>query len=281
MNNLIEIIQDDVAFALQEDVGQGDITGQLIPEKQRSIAHVETREQMILAGQKWFDAAILRLDPMASIHWYFKDAEEITAGSILCRIEANSRALLAAERVGLNFLQMLSAVATQTYAYSSLLSTNTKLLDTRKTLPGLRAAQKYAVTCGGGVNHRFGLFDAYLIKENHIKACGSISCAVKQAKLNQPESFIEVEVENLVQLQEALNCQLDRIMLDNFSIEQIEQAVKLRGDQKIPFEVSGNVSLETIKELSHTGVEYISVGAITKSVRAIDLSLLVDEVINE
>lgn len=281
MNNLIEIIQDDIAFALQEDFGSADVTGELIPESQSARAHVTTREEMILAGQKWFDAALLRLDRSAKLHWSFNDGDMVEANSRLCQIEANSRALLAAERVGLNFLQMLSGVASQTYAYTQQISSNTKLLDTRKTLPGLRAAQKYAVKCGGGENHRFGLYDAFLIKENHIKACGSIAQAVSQARQNHPDLFVEVEVENLIQLEEALECRIDRIMLDNFSIEQIEQAMKLRQDKSIPFEVSGNVSLESIKELSQTGVEYISVGAITKSVRAIDLSLLVDDVFNE
>ena len=281
MNPLTDVITNDVRLALQEDVRDGDVTGALIPSNQTSQAHVLTRENMVLSGRAWFDAAMCQLDALATVDWLYDDGDSVESTQVLCRIKANSRALLAAERVALNFLQLLSGVATQTHAYASLITSNTKLLDTRKTLPNLRAAQKYAVMCGGGVNHRFGLYDAYLIKENHIKACGSIKAAVLTARKNHPELIVEVEVETLEELDEALACPVDRIMLDNFSTALIEQAIERRGDRPVAFEASGNVSLETIAELSHTGVDFISVGALTKSVSAVDLSLLVDDVFNE
>tara|TARA_B110000879_G_scaffold208333_1_gene293725 strand:+ start:42 stop:890 length:849 start_codon:yes stop_codon:yes gene_type:complete len=281
MNPLTDAITNDVRLALQEDVRSGDVTGALIPINQTSQAHVLTRENMVLSGKAWFDAALFQLDALATVDWLYDDGDSVESTQVLCRIKANSRALLAAERVALNFLQLLSGVATQTHAYAQKITSNTKLLDTRKTLPNLRAAQKYAVTCGGGVNHRFGLYDAYLIKENHIKACGSIKAAVLTARKNHPELIVEVEVESLEQLDEALACSVDRIMLDNFSIVLIQQAIERRGDKPVAFEASGNVSLETIAELSHTGVDFISVGALTKSVIAVDLSLLVDDVFDE
>lgn len=282
MNALKEVIVNNVSQALKEDLSNGfDVSGELIPNSQYSKAHIITREAMILAGTEWFNLALLQLDSHAQIKWFFSDGDKLGKNQTLCDITANSRALLAAERVGLNFLQTLSGVATKTHRYVQKITSHTRLLDTRKTLPNLRAAQKYAVTCGGGVNHRFGLFDAFLIKENHIKACGSISKAVSKAQTKNLNLIIEVEVETFLELEEALECKVDRIMLDNFSIQDIYTAIQMRGNKNIELEVSGNVSIDTIEDLANTGVDFISVGDLTKSVTAIDLSLLVDDVFYE
>ena len=283
MRDLKEIINNDVSLALAEDLGLNgiDVTGELIPKTQKSCAKVLTRQPMVLAGKDWFNETMLQLDKAAVIEWFYNDGDSVPENQILCRINANSRALLASERVALNFLQMLSAIATKTKQYVAKIHSNTKLLDTRKTLPNLRAAQKYAVTCGGGINHRFGLYDAFLIKENHIKACGSISKAINEARKQSQELLVEVEVENLLELKEALIAGADRIMLDNFPIDKIIKAMAIKGTSKAALEASGNVSLATIEALSNTGVDFISVGDLTKSVEAIDLSLLVEEVFND
>ncbi len=278
MSLLKEIIKNDVSLALKEDIQTGDVTGLLIDINQVSIAKVITRQAMVMAGKEWFNESILQLDSRAQLEWFFNDGDVVNKNQILCPIKANSRALLAGERTALNFLQLLSGIASQTQKYVKQIESETKVLDTRKTLPNLRAAQKYAVTCGGGTNHRFGLYDQFLIKENHIKACGSIELAVAKAKLQQPNLKVEVEVEDLNQLQQALDCPVDIIMLDNFSVTLIEQAMKMRGDRSIKFEASGNVSMTTIKEIANTGVDFISVGALTKSVEAVDLSLLVENI---
>jgi len=275
MFSLKDTIKNDVSLALKEDIQTGDVTGHLIDVKQQSTAKVITRQVMTLAGKAWFNESFLQLDKNAKIEWLYDDGQQIDANQVLCTIKANSRALLASERTALNFLQLLSGVASKTRLYVEQIESKTKVLDTRKTIVNLRAAQKYAVTCGGGVNHRFGLYDQFLIKENHIKACGSIELAVSKAKSQQPNLLIEVEVEDLNQLQQALSCPVNIIMLDNFSIPLIEEAMKMRTDPSIKFEASGNVSLKTIKNIASTGVDFISVGALTKSVEAIDLSLLV------
>lgn len=278
MSELKKIVANDVCLALDEDLKSGDVSGLLINDKQLSLARVLTRQSMVLAGKDWFSESIMQLDSSANIEWFYHDGDTVEKDQVLCQIKANSRSLLAAERVGLNFLQTLSGVATKTKKYVDKIKSKTKLLDTRKTLPNIRAAQKYAVLCGGGVNHRFGLYDAFLIKENHITACGSISTAIHRAQEENLNLLIEVEVENLSELKEALGCGVDRIMLDNFSIDDIKQAVKIRGNSQVELEVSGNVSLSRIELLSKTEVDYISVGDLTKSVEAIDLSLLVDKV---
>ena len=268
--------------ALAEDIGNGDVSAELVSAVQKSKAEVITRQPMILAGQEWFNQSFLLLDPNVDITWVYQDGDYIPENKVICYITSNSRILLSGERTALNFLQMLSAVATKTYSYVQKTSSNTRILDSRKTLPNLRKAQKYAVCCGGGVNHRFGLYDAFLIKENHIKACGSINQAIKTAKNNHPELLLEIEVETLNELEQALIPGVDRIMLDNFSIDMIEQAMLIRGDKNIQLEASGNVNLTTITSIADTGVDYISIGDLTKSIEAIDLSLLVKKVwVNE
>jgi nicotinate-nucleotide pyrophosphorylase (carboxylating) len=234
---------------------------------------------MLLCGIPWVDAVFNEVDPWISIHWHFKEGEWINTPNVLCHIEGSAKSILTAERTALNFLQTLSATATQTFEYVKVLeNTKTRLLDTRKTLPGLRMAQKYAVHTAGGVNHRMGLYDAYLIKENHIKASGSISKAIELAKQAGNGLFIEVEVENREQLEEAFQAKPHRILLDNFSIQGLKEAVALKAKLKgCELEASGGITLKNIASIAETGVDYVSIGAITKSIQAIDLSLLIRE----
>ena len=273
-------IKQTVSFALFEDLGgksieTGDITANLIPSTQMIKAEVITREPCVLAGAQWVNETFLQVDPNIKVTWFAKDGEQLKPNQAIFQVSGAARAILTAERTALNFLQTLSATATQVATcVAELAGSKTKLLDTRKTLPGLRLAQKYAVTCGGGFNHRIGLYDAFLIKENHIMACGSIKQAVTQAKLQHAELPVEVEVENLDELTQAIDAGADIVMLDNFSIELIKQAVNFnQGRSKL--EVSGNVTKERLRALSATGVDYISSGALTKNVAAIDLSLRV------
>lgn len=266
-------VERNVLTALAEDIGSGDLTAQLTPSKQaRGI--VITREDAVLCGTAWFDACFHRLDPNAQIKWSAQDGDLIPAGQTLCEIQADTRALLTAERAALNFLQLLSGTATTTRLFVGLVShTNARIVDTRKTLPGLRLAQKYAVHCGGGYNHRIGLYDGILIKENHIIAAGGIKAAYEQAKkLVHGEVFIQVEVETLGELEEALKCGVKMILLDNMSLDQMREAVAInKGRAKL--EASGGVQLETARGVAETGVDRISIGGLTKDVRAIDLSL--------
>lgn len=277
---LQQAIQDAVQAALLEDLGgancaMGDITANLIPEVQHIKVNIITREDCVIAGKAWVDATFLHLDESTKITWYVEDAQHVKADTVLCQISGNARVILTAERTALNFLQTLSGTATVVADYVQALGdSKTKLLDTRKTLPGMRLAQKYAVTCGGGKNHRIGLFDAYLIKENHILACGSIAKAIGKAREMHPTIPVEVEVENLDELKQALDAKADIIMLDNFSLADTHAAVALtKGISKL--EVSGNITKERIAELAKVGVDYISSGALTKHVQAIDLSLRV------
>jgi nicotinate-nucleotide pyrophosphorylase (carboxylating) len=271
-------ITADVLKAIDEDLGTGDITGLLIDEKQQAKAYIKTREPMILCGTSWAEKAFHLLDPGICLQWSFQEGNFIEANTILCFIEGTARSILSAERTALNFLQTLSATATQTYRYVKMLAgTNTILLDTRKTIPGMRVAQKYAVRCGGGQNHRFGLFDAFLIKENHIIASGSITDAIHKARALFPQKKLEIEVETLNEFQEALAASPDIIMLDNFDLRMIRQVMEIRTSSSYPkvlLEVSGNINLSSIREFAETGVEYISTGAITKHIQAIDLTLL-------
>lgn len=268
-----QTIKTMVMMALEEDIGSGDITATLIPQYQTSTATVITRENMILCGREWVDEVFRQVDNTLNVNWFVNEGEQALPNQQLLSVSGCSRSILTAERTALNFLQLLSGTATSAHAYAQTLQgTQTQLLDTRKTLPLYRQAQKYAVRCGGGKNHRMGLYDAYLIKENHIAACGSISLAIQTARQQHPEKWVEVEVENLVEYEEAMRANPDIIMLDNFSIEQIKQAVALRL-QGIKLEISGNVTLENIREYALLGVDFISVGAITKHVRAIDLSM--------
>ncbi len=266
-------IHHSVALALQEDIHSGDITAELIPEGVVASATIRTREPMVLCGQAWVEESFHQLDPSISLEWSAEDGSEIPANQILVTIKGAARALLTAERTAMNFLQTLSATATVTRNHvRQIEGSGTEILDTRKTVPGLREAQKYAVTCGGGTNHRMGLYDAFLIKENHIAACGSIVAAVERARAVAPGRAVEVEVESLAELQQALDASSDIIMLDNFSIEGMVEAVQLT-DGRAKLEVSGNVMLEQLPAIAATGVDYISVGALTKHVRAIDLSM--------
>ncbi len=267
------LVAQEVTAALQEDIGSGDITAQLIPADSRTRATILTREPMILCGSAWASECFLQLDHTAQLSWHYQEGDHIEAGETLVTLEGNARALLTGERTAMNFLQTLSAVATTTHHYATLArGSQTTILDTRKTIPGLRQAQKYAVRCGGGSNHRMGLHDAFLIKENHIAACGSIEAAVAQARRIAPTQPVEVEVESLQELQQALAAGSDTIMLDNFTLVQMEAAVKLNAGQA-KLEVSGNVTDEKLPQIVATGVDYISIGALTKNIRAIDLSM--------
>lgn len=264
----------DVRNALLEDRGSGDVSAALLAPDLLIKAQILSREPMVMAGIPWANAVFAAMDGNIQVNWAVDDGMYLDAPRCLAEIEGNARAILTAERVVLNFLQTLSATATQTYQYvSQLKGTHTRLLDTRKTLPGLRYAQKYAVTCGGGMNHRMGLYDAFLIKENHIKAHGSIARVIEEARRLHPDLLVEIEVENIPELKEALAAKPDRILLDNFTIESIQEAVNLNAG--IPLEASGGVDLTSIRQIAQLGVDFISVGAITKSIQAIDLSLLV------
>ena len=267
------LIDADVERAFAEDIGHGDATASLLPADAQAFAALTCREDAVIAGIPWFDTCVRKLDPQARIHWRLSDGDRASPGTIVCEMHGNARALVTAERSALNFLQMLSGTATLTASYvAALAGTKTRVLDTRKTVPGLRLAQKYAVRCGGGHNHRIGLYDAILVKENHIIAAGSIAAAVQAARRLHPALLLEVEVENLDELQQALDAGVDRVMLDNFTLPLMREAVA-RTNGRVPLEISGNVDLQTIGDYARTGVDYISVGALTKNVRAIDLSL--------
>ncbi len=268
----------EIARFLEEDIGTGDVTALLIDVNKKATATVVTLEPMVLCGQAWFDAVFKHLNPEIKIQWQQNEAEFVEANSLLCRLEGKARALLTGERTALNLLQTLSATATQSKQYADAVSnTNCKVLDTRKTIPGLRLAQKYAVKCGGCVNHRVGLYDAVLIKENHIIAAGSIKNAVKKARL-QTKVMVEVEVESIEELSQAIAAKPDRIMLDNFSINALQQAVILN-NQQIKLEASGDVNLGNIAKIAETGVDYISIGALTKHINAINLSMRIELIV--
>ena len=265
--------RDAVARSLLEDVGSGDVSAALIDAKTMVTARLITREDMLLCGQAWFDEVYRQVDPRVTVYWLVPEAGRAVAGQALAMVHGPARAVLTGERAALNWLQTLSGTATVVSAYVDCLSGfATRLLDTRKTLPGLRLAQKYAVRCGGGKNHRMGLYDAFLIKENHIAAAGGITPAINAARALHAHLPLEIEVENLDQLREALSAKPDQIMLDNFNVEHMREAVKITAG-KVPLEVSGNVSLANLRAIAATGVDFISVGALTKHLRAIDLSL--------
>ncbi|KPH62745.1 carboxylating nicotinate-nucleotide diphosphorylase [Pseudoalteromonas porphyrae] len=267
-----------VKLALDEDLNyqtaeQGDITAQLIPASQQANAKVITREDCVFCGKDIIIEVFSQVDPSVTVNVLVNDGDTVKANDTLFTASGSARAILTAERTALNFVQTLSGTATTTAHYvKELYGTHTQLLDTRKTIPGMRALQKYAVKCGGGENHRIGLFDAFLIKENHIAACGGIDKAVAQAKLNHPTKPVEVEVESLHELDQAINAGADIIMLDNFSVEQIQQAVVLT-NKRAKLEVSGNMTLETLRTYSQAGVDFISSGALTKNLQSIDLSM--------
>ena len=288
--SLLHDISKTVTWALCEDLGVNtyqelatsrDITAELIPLENQAVANIISRDACVICGVAWVNEVFKQLDHIyhttTKITWFVNDGESVKANTTLFELAGNARILLTGERTALNFLQSLSGTATVTSRFvKHLAGTNTKLLDTRKTLPGLRSAQKYAVTCGGGVNHRIGLFDAFLIKENHIAACGGIEKAIKTARINHSDKTVEVEVENIEELTQALNAGSDIIMLDNFSPKMIEQAVQLTAKisaGKTKLEVSGNMTLATLTDYAKSGVDFISVGALTKHVQAVDLSM--------
>jgi len=270
------VIEENVFNALKEDIGDGDITAELIPHDNISLATVISREACVFSGLDWFEETYRQIDEDILIDWCVDDGEHIEADQIICTISGSSQHIVTGERTALNFVQTLSATATLSARYAEKVAdTNSKVLDTRKTIPGLRLAQKYAVSCGGCENHRLGLFDAFLIKENHINACDGISNAVKEARFHNPDLNVEVEVENLDELQQALDAGADRVLLDNFDIETLKQAVKTC-QGKIITEASGNITLDTVHTVAQTGVDYISTGALTKDIKAIDLSMRFD-----
>lgn len=270
-----------VAIALEEDIGSGDITAALIPASQTARARVTTREDCVIAGTAWVEEVFAQLDrhtgSTSRLDWRVGDGASASADSTLLELSGNARTLLSGERTALNFLQLLSGVATTSSRYAKMVKhTGVQLLDTRKTLPGLRTAQKYAVTCGGCYNHRTGLFDAFLIKENHIAACGGITRAIATARDNHPDKPVEVEVENLRQLKTALAARADIVMLDNFTLEELQQGVQLnqaQGKARARLEASGGITRKTLVGIAETGVDAISIGSLTKDCRAVDLSM--------
>ncbi len=271
----MQVTSAEIAAFLDEDIGSGDLTANIIPVSTVAIATVISRENVVLCGQGWFDAVFRQLNSDVSIEWLCNEGDTVAAGALLCRIKGQARALLTGERTALNLLQTLSGTATIARKYANaVVGTGCKVLDTRKTIPGLRLAQKYAVTCGGCFNHRIGLFDAVLIKENHIIATGSIAEAVKMARLST-QLPIEVEVENLDEFQQALSARPDRIMLDNFSIPDTIIAVQ-QNRSRLELEASGNITLENIRAIAETGIHYISIGALTKNLVAADLSMRIE-----
>jgi len=271
--NLAAEIERNVTVALTEDVASGDLTAQLAPDVVEAQAHVICREDAILCGIAWFEACVQRLDPAARLNWLARDGERVAAGARICDITGSSRALLTAERCALNFLQLLSAVATTTRRYvDRVAGTRAAILDTRKTLPGLRIAQKYAVTVGGGRNHRMGLWDAILIKENHIAAAGGIVPALAAAKLDKRAVWVQIEVETLAQLREAVTAGASMVLLDNMTLEDMRKAVAWTAG-RAELEASGGITLDNVRAIAETGVDRISIGALTKDIAAVDLSL--------
>lgn len=274
MNMSAEDIAVTVARALAEDIGSGDVTATLIPEQASARATVISREPAVLCGRPWFDAVFQQLDQQVQIAWRADDGDKIETNQILCELRGPARSLLSGERTALNFIQTLSGTATQTRVYvDAVLGTRAVILDTRKTLPGLRTAQKYAVTCGGGRNHRMGLHDAVLIKENHIAVAGSVTAALAQARAKAAANLpVEIEVENIAQLREALSADATRILLDNFDLDMLRAAVS-ETNGRAQLEASGGVTLDSIRAIAQTGVDFISIGSLTKHVRAVDLSM--------
>ncbi|HIN92060.1 MAG TPA: carboxylating nicotinate-nucleotide diphosphorylase [Alphaproteobacteria bacterium] len=270
-------IKKIVTRALAEDVGNGDLTTALIDGNKRVESQIHGREAAVLCGCAWFDEVFRQLNPKTTVQWQHVDGDWVDDGIMICKITGPASALLSGERTALNFLQTLSGTATATRKFVDAVNgTNAKILDTRKTIPGLRLAQKYAVHCGGGQNHRIGLFDGVLIKENHILVAGSITAAVTAARLNTSKILIEVEVETLSQTKEAMTAKPDRILLDNMTLKMYRQAVKLRNassGKRVELEVSGNIDINNVRQIAKTGVDYISIGAITKHSQAIDFSM--------
>lgn len=278
MKDLHTEIGNNVRQALAEDIGAGDLTVLLVPAGKELVADVRSREDAILCGAQWFEVCFRALAPETVFSWFARDGDHIQAGQKLCEIKGRAHPLLSAERSALNFLQLLSAVATQTRHFvDAIAGTQSAIVDTRKTLPGLRLAEKYAVKCGGGINHRFGLYDGILIKENHIIAAGGITAALGKAQdIAPPGVFIQIEVESLQELQETLTAGASMVLLDNFTLTQLSDAVALTRQQtgkRIILEASGNITLKNVRQVAETGVDRISIGSLTKNIRAIDLSM--------
>lgn len=276
-DHLTTAVTDNVGNALEEDLGSGDLTAKLVPVAANARAIVIAKEPMTMAGQPWVNAVFQKLDPGVAVQWLSNDGDQVPAEAEVCIITGPARAILSGERTALNFLQSLSATATVTARYvQEVDGTKARILDTRKTIPGLRLAQKYAVRCGGGNNHRIGLFDALLIKENHIISSGGIEAAVTMAKKTHRDLPVEIEVESIAELREAIAAGADRMLLDNFDIEDLQRAVEINQTEGKPpadLEASGGITLDNIRAIAETGVDYISVGALTKDIKAIDLSM--------
>ena len=275
--DLAALASADVARALAEDVGSGDLTASLVDPSRRTRARILAREDAVICGSPWVEAAVRALDPQARLTWHVTEGQRCRADQVVLEIEGLAQPLLTAERTALNFLQLLSAVATKTATYvAAVAGTRAQIVDTRKTLPGLRLAQKYAVTTGGGVNHRIGLYDAVLIKENHIAAAGGVAAVLQRVKDTAPQArFVEIEVETLPQLNEALACGATMVLLDNMDIPTLQAAVLSNAGRAV-LEISGGVNLQTVRALAETGVDRISIGALTKDVKAVDFSMRMD-----
>ncbi|WP_372657805.1 carboxylating nicotinate-nucleotide diphosphorylase [Hydrogenophaga sp.] len=275
--DLNELARQDVARALSEDVGSGDLTAALVDRERSTTARILAREAAVICGVAWVEAAVYALDPQARLIWHVREGQRCAADQVVLELQGKAQALLTAERTALNFLQLLSAVATKTATYvDAVAGTRAQIVDTRKTLPGLRLAQKYAVKTGGGVNHRIGLYDAVLIKENHIAAAGGVAQVLARVQATAPQArFVEIEVETLEQLEEALACGATMVLLDNMDIPLLQEAVRRNAGRAV-LESSGGVSLQTVRALAETGVDRISIGALTKDVKAVDFSMRFD-----
>jgi len=272
-----QIVQQNVASALKEDLGDGDISAAIVPQWGQASAHVICRDAAVLCGQAWFDETLRQVDSATVVRWEFRDGDRVPPGSVICRLNGKASSLLSGERCALNFVQTLSATASLTRRYVDAMgNSGCRILDTRKTIPGLRLAQKYAVRCGGGFNHRMGLYDAILLKENHIIALGSVEQAVRQAQSHYPGRMVEIEVETVEQLRQAIAAGADRALLDNMDLPLLRECVKL-AQQSIELEASGGVRLDTIAAIAATGVDFISVGDLTKNIQAVDLSMRFDD----
>lgn len=279
VDDLAALARDDVARALAEDVGSGDLTAALVDAPGQARARILAREKAVICGRPWVEAALLACDPSARLTWHVQEGEACAADQVVLQIEGRAQALLTAERTALNFLQLLSAVATKTAVFvEAVQGTRAAIVDTRKTIPGLRLAQKYAVKTGGGVNHRIGLYDAVLIKENHIAAAGGVAAVLRRVQATAPQArFVEIEVETLEQLDEALACGATMVLLDNMDIPTLNEAVRRNAGRAI-LEISGGVNLDTVRALAETGVDRISIGALTKDVKATDFSMRFESV---
>lgn len=276
-----ETVRRNVASALREDLGPGDINAELIAPSTRAMARIVTRDPGVLCGRPWAAEACRQVDPSLELRWRASDGQRLAEGDLLAELEGPARSLLSVERTAINFLQLLSGTATRTRAFvDAVATTGAVILDTRKTLPGLRAAQKYAVRIGGAKNHRMGLFDAFLLKENHVAAAGSIAAAVATARRLHPDKLLQVEVENVAQLQESIDAAVDRVLLDNFDIAEIREAVTIASG-RVGLEASGGVTMATVAGIAATGVDFISVGELTKDVQPLDLSMRIVDVVRD